>query len=469
MYSLTDDAYDATRATGEQEFSIFLWLPCLWLFFNASRVLIGLSLDVDHAGSGGFKAQATYFALIFLGIFCLMKRNVDWNELIRHNFLVILFFFYMSISLSWSDYPFISLKRFVKTVGILMMAFIILTENDPSAAFKKVLHRTYSVLISISALFIFIIPSYGIKNGVWLGITSHKNILGEVCCIGSIYLLTRLFDMGLKNGSKKDYLIAGLGIIILFNSNSMTSMIVFTFSMSLFALFNVKIGNRVIGSFLIFIYAFGLSTFFFIDNLLARGLLGSFFAAIGRDMTFTGRAELWEDVIKIAMERPWFGWGYEAFWIEDIHNLWEIYIWRPNQAHSGYVDSFTTLGIIGLVFLFLIAANTFINASRQIIVNQTVGRLRIIYLIDILWFNFSESSLCTSATSLWVLFIYIITRTGMDKPKHMDGYYPHEHIEEIQQHLDFWADQKKTASNPTSAMDSISSHFPAPTPSIEAT
>ena len=160
------------------------------------------------------------------------------------------------------------------------------------------------------------------------------------------------------------------------------------------------------------------------------------------------------------MERPWFGWGYEAFWIEDIHNLWSIYIWRPNQAHSGYVDSFTTLGIIGLVFLFLIAANTFLNASRQIVVNQSVARLRIIYLIDIMWFNFSESSLCTSATSLWVLFTYIITKTGMDTPKHMDNYYPHEHVKDIASHLEFWADKKQPVAQPANRAEPFTDRPP---------
>ncbi|MDH3347890.1 MAG: O-antigen ligase family protein [Desulfobulbaceae bacterium] len=445
MYSQVDDEYsEQGEVIEEEKFSIYLWLPCIWLFCNASRILTGLSLEGSvHGGPAGFKAQATYFTLILLGGYALFHRKIDWNELIRHNFLVIMFFAYMGISISWSDYPITSVKRFAKTVGILMMAFIIITENDPTAAFKKVLHRTYSVLISTSALFIFIIPSYGIKNTVWLGITSHKNILGEVCCVGSIYLITRLFENGIKNALKKDIFIVLCGVFILFNSNSMTSMIVFTFSMSLYGLFNVKIGNRLVGSFLVFIYAFALTCFFFLDNLMARGLLGSFFAAIGRDMTFTGRAELWEDVLKIAMERPWFGWGYEAFWIDDVHNLWLIYIWRPNQAHSGYVDTFTTLGIVGLIFLFFIVANTYLNASRQIVVNQAVGRLRIIYLIDIMWFNFSESSLCTSATSLWVLFAYIITRTGMDTPGHMDNYYPHEHLRDVAQHVDFWVDKRR--------------------------
>lgn len=423
----------AVEVTEEaEELSPWLWLPCVWLFINSSRILVSISLeDIYTTSASGIKAQATYFTLIVLGFLCMALRKADWERLIKRNILVFLFFAYMGISIGWSDYPIVAIKRYVKTFGILLMALIVVTEHDPYEAFLAVMRRTYTALVGLSALLIFVIPSYGIRGNLWLGVTSHKNELGELTCVGAIFFLSQIIDKGLNKKTRKEQILFAFAVIILANCNSMTSLVIFTFATSLFILFSLKISSRFIGTFIIAIYSFGLSLFFFIDNLLPSGLLGAFFDAIGRDMTFTGRYELWQDVIAIAIKRPWFGYGYESFWIDDIHNLWEIYIWRPNQGHSGYVDLFATLGITGIVIVFLVAGYTFLNASRQLITHPLIGRLRMIYVIAILWYNISESSLCTSATSAWVLFTIIIVRSGEHISTHVDLYYPHNHMEEL--------------------------------------
>ncbi len=397
----------------DQSLSGYIWLPCIWLILNSSRILYWDSESTVDAMAGNIKGQVSYMLLIIIGLYCVLKRQHDWVFFIRKNSLLILLMLYMALSISWSDYPFIAFKRYIKTAGMFLMLLVIVTESKPSVAIFHVLQKSYSFLIFTSAFLIFLLPSDGIKGAYWVGITSHKNQFGELSCLGAIVFLWKIRKIGLNKKARKAIFMFFLSLVLLFNSQSMTSVVVFLFSTSLFVMLQVKMNSRFLSSFIIYTYVFGVFTFLFIDNTLPGGLIAELFSAIGRDMSFTGRNELWEDVLLIAEKRHWLGYGYESFWIGDIHNLWEIYEWNPNQSHNGYVDVYATLGLFGLILLALVTLNSIVRISRQFAINYYLSSIRLIILLSILWYNLSESSLCTSATSLWFLFVIINANYGM--------------------------------------------------------
>ncbi len=53
-----------------------------------------------------------------------------------------LFFLYAALSMAWSDYPFVTLKHWIKGIGDVMMVLIVLTEPNiagPSSAWSRAL------------------------------------------------------------------------------------------------------------------------------------------------------------------------------------------------------------------------------------------------------------------------------------------------------------------------------------------
>jgi len=395
--------------------SKYVWLPTIWLIINSSRILMKLDLketvdvSTSNIAGGDIKGQIVYSILIILGIICLTKRKIFLEKkILLNNLFLFLFIFYMAASISWSDYPVTSIKRYIKTVGILIQVLVILTEVSPTDALITVFKRTYITIITTSAILVFLVPSQGITpGGSWVGATSNKNHLGEVSCVGAIFFLYKISKYGINWENKYYIILFILAAILLFNTDSMTSVVIFAFSTSLFALFKIRLNSRYTSVLLLYTYIFSLTVLVFLNNLFPEGLLGKFLGAIGRDMTFTGRDELWEDVLRLAEKHQWLGFGYESFWIGDIHNLWEIYIWRPNQSHNGYIDIYVSLGIIGLILFFIMALSSFINISNQFHKDYDLSQLRLIYFIVAFWFNISESSFCVSSTSLWVLFLYV--------------------------------------------------------------
>ena len=63
-------------------------------------------------------------------------------------------FAFMAVSILWSPFPMVSIKRWVKAVGALLMVMVVLTERDPTAAVVGLFKRTFMVLLPLSVYLI---------------------------------------------------------------------------------------------------------------------------------------------------------------------------------------------------------------------------------------------------------------------------------------------------------------------------
>ncbi len=120
-----------------------LWIPVMWLLINGSRPIsqwlqLGAPITSADQYMEGSPVDAAGFAILLAaGILVSARRWRQVWELMRSNAPVLLFFGYCAVSILWSDYPDISLKRWVKGLGDLVMVIIVLTDIDPSAAMRR--------------------------------------------------------------------------------------------------------------------------------------------------------------------------------------------------------------------------------------------------------------------------------------------------------------------------------------------
>jgi O-antigen ligase len=70
------------------------------------------------------------------------------------------------------------------------------------------------------------------------------------------------------------------------------------------------------------------------------------------DPTFTGRNDIWEFALDHIAQRPFVGFGYQAFWgTSELVNSWiwtESWGYRASDAHNGYLNIAVTTGLVGL-------------------------------------------------------------------------------------------------------------------------
>ena len=114
-------------------------------------------------------------------------------------------FLYCFISILWSDFPFVAFKRWIKVLGLPIMALIVLTEPDREEAVTRLMKRCAYVIVPVSILFIKYYPQWGrsfdLERGAMnTGITENKNMFGgRPSDPGFLFLLA--FAANLANGA----------------------------------------------------------------------------------------------------------------------------------------------------------------------------------------------------------------------------------------------------------------------------
>src|SRR5882724_3513750 len=116
-----------------------LWIPLLWTLIMGSRsgvqwLHIFHLVNVGTVEEGNPLDAFIYFTLIAAGVYVLNQRRVNLSEVCRNNKWLVAFLLYCFIAILWSDFPFVSFKRWIKVIGHPIMALVLLTEPDPEQA-----------------------------------------------------------------------------------------------------------------------------------------------------------------------------------------------------------------------------------------------------------------------------------------------------------------------------------------------
>lgn len=388
--------------------SAALWVPTCWMLISGSRP-IGRWVGIDQTqqlldGSPLDRLVLSVLTLLAL-VIVYAKRKSEWSPIFRDNVWLILLFFYMALSILWADYPFVSLKRWTKSAGPILMALVILTEPRPLDAFASILRRCAYILVPTSLVLIKYFPEFGRAynrwTGVemWTGVTTHKNSLGQVCGLAVFFLTWEL----LRKGRSRE----------LFRTGSHIYADVFVLALAIFLLVGPGAGAHSASS--IFITVLGLATFMALNRMesvaqliasklkvvvialvLMYLMFGNMVTAmvssmLGRNEDLTGRTtDIWPLVLEAAARHPVLGAGYGGFWGlgGEVSVTLEL-----EQAHNGYLDVYLELGIVGLILLSAFFLS-FCNRIRRECLDHNFewGLFGLCFLLMILAYNLTETA-----------------------------------------------------------------------------
>jgi exopolysaccharide production protein ExoQ len=407
----------------EARISHALWLPVVWLALGGSRnVSVWLSptatVSAELYLEGSPLDRNILSALIVLGVLVLIARGQRTREILWRSIPLVVFFLYCAASVTWSDFPFVALKRLTKVIGNVVMVLIVLTEPDPVVSVKKFLTRTAFLLIPTSILLIKYYSEWGRAYDPWeggvayTGVAPDKNMLGAVCLISGLATLTRMFETFREAAQRTGRLLA-IGTVLLMTlyllyiARSATSLGCFLIGSSLITVLGLSrrprpwVVHSIVAS-LLFV------AFVAFTSPSARAF---FIESAGRDSTLTGRTELWTDVLALGT-RPWTGAGFETFFIgERLEVLWRKYWWHPNESHNGYLETYLTLGRIGLALLAVLMITGYRNAMNVYRNDPMSGSLRLAFLIIVPIYNLTEAAFKVM-NPVWIVFLLVVTAPG---------------------------------------------------------
>ncbi len=183
----------------------------------------------------------------------------------------------------------------------------------------------------------------------WHGLFVHKNFMSPLVALGIITVLA--FD---KNAVTRWFTVIAAAIL-LFLSDSVTGIsaamaaVGFWYWMGLL----VKRDERGGGFFFAVSAVFGA---FAVVGLVAS--IGQIVVASGKDLTFTGRTDIWSTTVDFIAQRPLTGWGLGGLF--DVGgsgiNPETLVFWRSVgfnafHAHNGPLDLALQLGIPGVILM----------------------------------------------------------------------------------------------------------------------
>jgi len=154
--------------------SQWLWIPTIWIAIMGSRMLsqwFTSSPDrgIDAYTDGSPIDRNIFLFLIVAAAIAVFQRRNRLAGLISRNAALCMFLVYCGISIAWSDFPTVSIKRYVKDLGDVLMVLVILTEASPVEAISSVVKRCAYTLIPMSIVLYKYYPGIGRVYDRWNG------------------------------------------------------------------------------------------------------------------------------------------------------------------------------------------------------------------------------------------------------------------------------------------------------------
>lgn len=399
-----------------------LWIPLAWMMILGSR-LLSQWLDAGSISGSleeGNPLDAGAFSLLIgVGMFILAKRRVGLLRIIHDNPWLAIFFIYCGVSIGWSDFPFVAFKRWVKEIGHLVMIMVVLTEVSPMEAVKALLRRFAYVLIPTSVVLIKYYPHIGLQFSYWngealnVGVTTSKNMLGNLCLVTGLFFFWSLFTMWRNKTQSTDkyglfvhVLLLAMICWLLNLSSSATSLMCFGIGICIIIVFEMPTMKKNPKAGTLFIVSSAV-LFFLLEE--AFDLSEVIIASLGRDPTLTGRSEIWGEVLSL-VPNELVGAGYDSFWLGDrLKLMWAKHWWKPTGSHNGYLETYINLGWIGVTLLCALIVAIFRKIQVELLSNYDYGRFEMAVLIMALVYNLTEAAF-KGTILVWFILLLITVK-----------------------------------------------------------
>ncbi|MUG96871.1 O-antigen ligase family protein [Scytonema sp. UIC 10036] len=387
----------------------------LTLFLSTSA-LIPLLLEDRTTGA----IEDTYTPLLFAGVYLvtlllILAQRRGFMYVMKKDIWIWLTIAIATASVLWTIAPEITIRRAILLIGTTLFG-VYLSLRYTLREQLELLSWALGIVVLSSIVFAIALPTYGLMTfqdfgsheGSWRGVLTHKNLLGRIAVLSSIVFLCVALAQPILSRGYKWFPWIGyvLSIALIILSTSKTAAIVFVVMTAVMPLYRTWRNHytQLVPVSIFALLVVGSAAILLFDNL-------DFVASlVGRELTLTGRTDIWNAMLDLIWERPWFGYGLNAVW-RDWDNeatayLWRTLGWECTYGHNGFMDLWIELGLFG-VFCFLVSYITiYLRAVKWLQITKTIeGLWPLMYLTFLLIYNISESTLLATNSIFWILYV----------------------------------------------------------------
>lgn len=397
------------------------------LFLSTSALIPVL---IEGGGSGGISSDPyspKFFTVIYTITFLLITvHQKNFVRVAQKDIWIWLFLGIVIASILWTFAPDVTPRRSGLLLGTSLFA-VYMAMRFTLREQLQLLAVALGIVIVFSFIFAIALPKYGLMTvqeggihaGAWRGIMTHKNILGRLMVFSSMVFLFVAMSNPIRNIKYRWIPWAGyiLSIALIVLSTSKSSLVVFlSLTVILFLYRSWRSNyNQLIPLIIALILTVGSISTLLLDNLPVVA------DALGRDLTLTGRTNIWSAMFDLIRERPWLGYGFNAVWrdwnSEITAYLWRTLAWQCPYGHNGFMDLFIELGIAGLSVFLLSFITTYFRGVMWLRITKCIeGIWPLIYLTFLVMYNISESTLVETNSIFWIVYVSTVFSLAIEYP-----------------------------------------------------
>jgi len=410
---------------GSVRVSKSLWLPVIWVAINGSRSLsvwFGMAPPMEVAGQlpqTSMLDQLVAATLMLSGATVLIRRRTGVVPLLKASWPIVLYFSFCLVSLLASDFPAWGFKRWVRALGDVIMALIVVTDPQPAAALRRLFSSLGFVLLPASVLLIKYYPDLGrvfspFGDAVFnTGVTTNKNSLGVlvfVISLGTLWQLLELLRHKEQLHRTRRLLAQGtlfyFGISLLFTAHSATSGAAFALGAGLMLAITLPVFRARPAAVHVLVVALLLA----VGAMELLDLKAEALQAMGRNPDLTGRTDIWRLVTPMVPSAI-VGAGFETFWCGPrVAQFYSMHggMAMTNEAHNGYVEVYLNLGWVGMGLIAVILVHGYLRAVSAFRHDSGIGALLVAYVASVAAYNIGEAGFRMLNPALFFLLLSVV-------------------------------------------------------------
>ncbi|MBX4937849.1 O-antigen ligase family protein [Rhizobium binae] len=357
-----------------------------------------------------------YSLIPMMGLYFFLEPNRFLSYFRGTPVLVVVVSVFSLISLALSI-SFGASARGIAAVAVLTIAPLLYRRRYGSIETFRLLQNFAIFAAFANVLYTAAFPHFAIMGGSYAGMVKglfyHKNTMGQFFAVAFIVV----FSMGIPPAKLRYRTLfrwAALLLMLLLIAVSRSSTAVVMLAMGLATITGLKmmqkIGNSGIRSFFLFFLCLILG---FIGASAYLGAAQLIAEAFGKDLTFSGRTNIWEQLIPLVYDKPIFGYGFALFRQPEIMEQFVRVTFDARSTHNTYLELALNIGVPGTIawvaFLFKRLGQRITTVSAGAALNEIQAK-EVAIILMIMIGAMMEAGLMLAPVVLWPLMVVCLPK-----------------------------------------------------------
>ncbi len=361
--------------------------------------------DIATAMMGDPTARLSWYPFYLVTLIVCVVRLPDIFKSLVSTWPIFLLLGLTAASLLWSVAPDITSRRVIALFFTVMFG-VYLAVRAPATDTLRLIGIAALLVVGFHYLVILFQPEFGIDHdlhsGAWKGMLHEKNALGgamaqSAVIFGALVQYDRRWRLLWTSA-------LALCILLVLGSTSTTSLLALFLLGGLFALSRLARVSPAASAVTIYLACTAIAAGMIIYHFYAADILGLF----GKDVTLTGRTDIWQAANQAIETRKWTGYGLGAFWYDPYGPSYIVrdqVAWEVPNAHSTWLEMGLATGWPGMFGLMALFGYALLRAFMRFFTRADAWPA--IALSQMLVFSLSESTILWSQNLLsCVLFVF---------------------------------------------------------------